>query len=104
MDPFVIEVSEQEIKRERDKARELRQTRWWKTRVARGVCHYCGKRFPPAELTMDHLVPIIRGGKTTRGNCVAACKDCNNRKKYMLPIEWDEYVQTLQRPDEPDES
>lgn len=97
MDPFFIEVSEQEIKREKAKARELRQTRWWKTLLSRGSCHYCGGRFPPKELTMDHVVPIIRGGKSTRGNLVPACKDCNNRKKYMLPIEWTEYLDKLGR-------
>jgi 5-methylcytosine-specific restriction endonuclease McrA len=90
---FVIEVSEQEIKREKDKARELRKSQWWKNRVAKGSCHYCGQTFPADQLTMDHLVPIIRGGKSSRGNVVPACKECNSQKKYLLPLEWDEYLQ-----------
>jgi 5-methylcytosine-specific restriction endonuclease McrA len=49
----------------------------------------------PKELTLDHIVPIIRGGKSTRGNCVPSCKECNNRKKHLLPIEWEEYLQRL---------
>lgn len=89
---FIVEVSEQEIRREKEKARELRRSQWWKNRIARGVCHYCGETFPPDELTMDHLVPIVRGGKSTRGNVVPACKGCNNRKKYLLPVEWGEYL------------
>jgi len=93
MDYFIIEVSEQEIKREKEKARELRATQWWKNRVAKGICHYCGGIFPPAELTMDHLVPIVRGGKSARGNVAPACKECNNKKKHMLPLEWEEYLQ-----------
>ena len=97
MDWFTVEVSEEEVKRERAKARELRASQWWKNRVGRGTCHYCGGRFPPGELTMDHLVPIIRGGKSTRGNVAPACKDCNNKKKYLLPIEWEEYLTTLKR-------
>ena len=36
---------------------------------------------------MDHLVPLVRGGKSTKGNIVPACKDCNNKKKYVLPWE-----------------
>ena len=44
---------------------------------------------------MDHIVPLIRGGKSTRGNIVPACKECNSRKKYLLPIEWDQYVQRI---------
>lgn len=92
MDYFIIEVSAQEIRREKDKARELRKTQWWKIRVARGICHYCGGTFSPAELTMDHLVPIVRGGKSSRGNVVPACKKCNSKKNYLLPMEWEEYV------------
>jgi len=92
---FIVEVSEQEVKREKEKARELRRSQWWKNRLARGVCHYCGQTFPPDELTMDHLVPIVRGGKSSRGNVVPACKECNNRKKYLLPLEWEEYLDTL---------
>ncbi len=95
MNYFIIEVSEQEIKREREKARELRASRWWKDRLAKGVCHWCGGTFPPDELSMDHIVPVIRGGKSTRGNVVPACKECNNRKKHLLPIEWDEYLKNV---------
>lgn len=91
-DWFIVEVSEQEIKREKEKARELRKSRWWADRLARGICHYCGRSFPPEELTMDHLVPIIRGGTSSRGNVVPACKECNNKKKYLLPLEWEEYL------------
>ncbi len=92
MNGFIIEVSEQDIRREKEKARELRKTQWWKNCVAKGVCHFCGEEFPPSELTMDHLVPVVRGGKSTRGNVVPACKECNNRKKHMLPMEWEEYM------------
>jgi 5-methylcytosine-specific restriction enzyme A len=41
---------------------------------------------------MDHIVPIIRGGKTTKGNVAVVCKECNNNKKYLLPMEWEEYL------------
>jgi 5-methylcytosine-specific restriction endonuclease McrA len=92
MDYFIIEVSEEEIGREKEKARELRKTRWWRNRVAKGICFYCGNLFSPEELTMDHLVPIIRGGRSVRGNVAPACKECNNRKKHMLPLEWEEFL------------
>jgi 5-methylcytosine-specific restriction protein A len=92
-DPFIIEASESEVRKEKEKARVLRKTRWWQQRLARGICHYCGQKFPPPQLTMDHIVPLIRGGKTTRGNVAPACKECNRKKKYFLPIEWEEYLQ-----------
>ncbi len=82
-----------EIKRNRQKARLLRKSQWWKRQCAKGRCHYCGQPTAPNELTMDHVVPIGRGGKSTKGNVVAACKTCNSKKKYLLPMEWDEYLQ-----------
>jgi len=85
--PFLVEVSEEEFRRERRKARELRATQWWKRKLAAGMCHHCGAKFPPGELTMDHLVPIIRGGKSTKGNVVVSCKRCNAERKYRLPFE-----------------
>ena len=99
-DPFIVTVTEEEIKREREKARALRKTRWWKQRLARGTCYYCGHRFSPDELTMDHIIPIIRGGKSTKNNIATACKDCNNKKKHMLPMEWEEYLTNLSRNDD----
>lgn len=73
--------------RERAKARELRASGWWKEQLARGICHYCGKKFPPEELTMDHIVPVARGGRSTRGNVVPACAECNRKKKYLTPVD-----------------
>ena len=95
MNNFISDVSEAEIRKERAKAREMRHSAWWKRKLAGGRCHYCGKEFPVRELTMDHIVPIIRGGKSTKGNMVPACKECNNRKKHMLPVEWEEYLHAL---------
>jgi len=86
---FYVSASDEGIRRERHKARELRASQWWKRRRSTGVCHYCGNKFPPRALTMDHIVPIIRGGKSSKGNVVAVCKECNNKKKHSLPIEWE---------------
>lgn len=82
-----IRRDEKHIAREREKARELRRSSWWKNELAKGICHYCGGHFPPEELTMDHIVPVVRGGRSTRGNVVACCKECNNAKRYLTPAE-----------------
>ena len=100
IDPFIVEITEEEVKRERQKARALRKTRWWKQRLSRGTCYYCGHRFAPDELTMDHIIPIIRGGKSTKNNLAPACKDCNNKKQHMLPMEWEEYLTNLSSNDD----
>jgi 5-methylcytosine-specific restriction endonuclease McrA len=85
--PFLVEVSEEQIRHERQKARELRRSQWWKRKRAIGVCHHCGGKFAPSELTMDHLVPVVRGGKSTKGNVVPSCKPCNSARRHSLPFE-----------------
>lgn len=92
---FVVEVEEAELAREKRKARELRNTQWWKNKRGGGVCHYCRRRFPARELTMDHVVPLIRGGKSSKSNLVPCCKSCNSQKKFLLPSEWQEYLDSL---------
>jgi 5-methylcytosine-specific restriction endonuclease McrA len=87
-DGFLVEVSEETLRRERAKARELRGSQWWKRRCSDGICHYCGKKVGAKNLTMDHLVPLVRGGRSNKGNLVPACKDCNTKKKYHLAFEW----------------
>jgi len=92
---FFADIPEEQLRRERQKARELRRSQWWNNRIATGLCHYCGGHFVPVELTLDHVVPLVRGGRSSKGNCVAACKDCNTRKRDMLPTEWQEYLDNL---------
>ena len=98
MDSFGFDgMDEAEIRTERAKAREMRKTRWWQQKTASGECYYCLQVVSFQELTMDHLVPLTRGGRSTRDNLVPSCKECNTRKKNMLPLEWEEYLETLKR-------
>jgi 5-methylcytosine-specific restriction endonuclease McrA len=95
MDLFYISVDEDIQKRERQKARELRSSQWWKRRRSQGICYYCNNRFPPKELTMDHLVPIARGGRSIKSNVEPCCKECNTKKRQLLPLEWEEYMASI---------
>lgn len=92
-----IYVDENQLKREREKARELRDSAWWKRKRSSGICYYCGRKFPPASLTMDHIIPLGKGGKSVKENLVPCCKECNNKKKNLLPIEWVEYLEELRK-------
>jgi 5-methylcytosine-specific restriction enzyme A len=83
------------LKKERAKARKIRNSQWWKRKRATGICPYCGQQFLPAELTMDHLIPLVRGGRSEKFNLVPCCKACNSRKQQMLPWEWDVYLDRL---------
>lgn len=88
MDDWIeIHRDERHIAREREKARELRRSSWWKNLLAKGECHYCHQHFSAEALTMDHIIPVARGGKSTRGNVVVCCKDCNQKKKFLTPAE-----------------
>jgi len=48
-------------------------------------CQYCLNTFSDAELTLDHVVPRVSGGKTSWTNVVAACGSCNRRKGGRTP-------------------
>ena len=95
MSEFYAPVDPVLLQRERVAARELRASQWWKRRIADGVCYYCRRVVGHRALTMDHIVPLGRGGRSRRGNVVPACKDCNNRKKALVPVEWQAYLDRL---------
>lgn len=53
----------------------------------RNTCQYCGEVLAAASLTLDHVLPRSRGGKSTWENLVACCHGCNHRKGDRLPAE-----------------
>ncbi len=65
-------------------------------------CQYCGRRFPTAELSLDHVLPRSRGGETTWENVVCCCVDCNVRKGGRTPQE--AHMKLVARPVRPKRS
>jgi 5-methylcytosine-specific restriction endonuclease McrA len=53
-------------------------------------CAYC--KSEKRRLTIDHIIPKSRGGKTTFENCVSSCKPCNNKKGNKTPTEVKMYL------------
>lgn len=49
-------------------------------------CRYCGDF--KGGLTLDHVMPVSRGGTDDLENLVTACKSCNSRKKTKTLDEW----------------
>ena len=80
MDNYFEAASSERQKKEKSKAKDLRKSSWWKQQLGKGICYHCEKHFAPTQLTMDHLIPIVRGGKSDKKNCVPSCKECNSKK------------------------
>lgn len=55
---------------------------------SRPFCHYCCGRLTVKNRTVDHVIPLSRGGKHCPDNLVAACKSCNCSKGTRLLSEW----------------
>lgn len=87
MSDYYTPATAEHIKREKSKAREMRKSSWWKQQIGKGICYHCELKFKPDELTMDHLIPIGRGGKTSKKNCVPSCKSCNSKKGARTKVE-----------------
>lgn len=51
------------------------------------TCQYCGSQPGRERVTIDHVVPKSRGGKTTWENCVTSCEPCNANKASATPDE-----------------
>jgi 5-methylcytosine-specific restriction endonuclease McrA len=45
-----------------------------------GECQYCGDKIERKHSTLDHVVPVSKGGKSTWENCTTACAPCNSAK------------------------
>lgn len=62
-------------------------TEWLaKMELLGGCCIYCGRSDLP--LTLDHKVPLARGGTNSIDNCVPACRPCNSRKGTRTATEF----------------
>jgi 5-methylcytosine-specific restriction endonuclease McrA len=65
-------------------------------------CQYCGKKYPTSELSLDHIVPRSRGGRSTWENVVCACVGCNVKKGGRTPKE--AHLRLIRKPEKPKRS
>jgi 5-methylcytosine-specific restriction endonuclease McrA len=49
-------------------------------------CAYCGRKVE--KLTIDHVIPLAKGGKHSANNVVPACVSCNCKKNAKTSEEW----------------
>ncbi|MBU6428998.1 MAG: HNH endonuclease, partial [Cyanobacteria bacterium REEB65] len=72
--------------RDNNIARDLTAGQWESILAFFGnACCYCGSKDGP---TMDHLIPLSRGGGHTADNVAPACRHCNLVKGTRTPQEW----------------
>ncbi len=62
-------------------------------------CQYCGRKFSRNQLTLDHVIPVVKGGKKNWNNIVTSCRKCNQRKSCHTPGECG--MKLIRKPYEP---
>lgn len=74
---------------------------WWEV-VESGPCPYCGCPYPT---TVDHDIPVSRGGTSDRANLVPCCWPCNHRKgartgaEVLAMSRWPQWTPATPLPD-----
>jgi 5-methylcytosine-specific restriction endonuclease McrA len=48
------------------------------------TCYICGKKFGEKHLSLDHMIPVSKGGRTEWENLATCCIDCNSDKADNL--------------------
>lgn len=62
-----------------------------------GVCACCGKKLTTKTMTMDHIIPLSRGGSNEPENLIALCPECNKQKGNLLLMPRSSYVAVKNR-------
>ena len=44
------------------------------------TCQYCGRSYEEADLEIEHIIPISKGGNNDIRNLATACRACNRAK------------------------
>ena len=63
-----------------------------------GICAHCGKKLTTKTMTIEHIIPLSRGGANDPENLVALCYDCNQKKGNMLYLPYGFYSALRDKP------
>lgn len=64
---------------------DLTTKQWLEIKNKSPICPACGKFVGCENLTLDHIIPLSKGGQHTKDNIQALCKPCNSSKNAKLP-------------------
>ena len=59
--------------------------------MEQNICYYCGKEITGLK-TIDHKIPVSRGGNNKENNLVLCCKHCNSQKNDKSEEEYIEWL------------
>lgn len=66
------------------------------TKESKAVCVYCGKEITSdGDLTLDHVIPLSKGGKSNKENLVLACKACNGEKANLDVQKYTQFINIM---------
>lgn len=60
-----------------------------------GLCAYCGQHRNIKYMTVDHIIPLSKGGTDSLDNLQCTCKKCNGLKSDMLPHEFTNFIRNM---------
>lgn len=52
------------------------------------TCYLCSKVVSGRDCTLDHVIPLVRGGEHTAANLRVACRSCNCKKRHLTASEY----------------
>ncbi len=83
--PSVVRLSEYiNVRKRRAASGSLRMKIYIRDRFR---CQYCGEKGTASDLTLDHILPRSRGGRSVPENLCTSCVPCNQRKGDRTPAE-----------------
>lgn len=86
-DPIPIPAQQTKEIQSEDMSKRIvfpQETRMSVYNQSEGRCVYCGRFIPFDEMTIDHIVPLSKGGTNYEKNLQCCCKECNLMKQDLL--------------------
>lgn len=86
-DPIPIPAQQTKEIQSEDMSKRIvfpQETRMSVYNQSEGRCVYCGRSIPFDEMTIDHIVPLSKGGTNYEKNLQCCCKECNLMKQDLL--------------------
>ena len=75
------EISPEKVKRNGNRGQRAKR----RMLKAKPFCHWCGMKLTAETATLEHIIPLKRGGLDHHNNMALACKSCNEKRGHNMP-------------------